>query len=479
MKKEELSKILNDSEMSREKKKNILKDVKEKIEKEKTMKISIKEASAASVMSGLGNSYITPYALALNANNAQIGFLTSFVSLVSPFSQAFGSKLMEKISRKKIIVNFILLQALMWIPIIMLSLFFWRRIFTSYLPIILIVFYSIYAIFGSIATPSWFSLMGDIIPEKIRGRYFAKRNRIAGAVALISMIIGAFILDSFKTRGLILVGFSVIFLLAFIFRIISVNLLKKHHDIKLKLQKGYFFSLWQFVKKAPSNNFGKFVIYVSLMNLATAIASPFFTVYMLKDLGFSYITFMLISISASISSIIFMPILGKFSDRYGNRELLKLGSILIPMLPILWLFSSSPYYLAFVPQIIGGFGWAAFNLAAGNFIYDSVTPQRRGLCVAYFNIFNGVGIFIGASLGGLLAQYLTIAFMNKLLFIFLISGFFRFVVVSIILHKIKEVRTNVKPKTFLLYFKEIVPVKGMFYEIVDELSKIKSKIKKK
>lgn len=474
----ELGEELRKAEVPEEKRKIILKNVHEKLEKEKTMKLSVKEGSFTSVMTGFGNSYVTPYALALNANNAQVGFLSSFAGLISPISQILGSKLMEKFSRKKIITISVAVQALMWLPILLLSLLFFKNIFTAYLPVILIVFYTLFAVFGSLATPAWFSLLGDIVPGKIRGKYFGKRNRIAETFVLLSTITAAFILDFFKTKGLVLIGFSVLFFFACLFRLFSAYLFKKHYEPKLKLKKGYYFSFLAFIKKAPSNNFGKFVIYVSLVNLATNIAAPFFAVYMLKDLNFSYITFMLVNISSSIFSLLFMPIWGKLSDKCGNRELLRLGSVLIPFLPIFWLFSKSPYYLAFVPQMIGGIGWAAFNLASSNFIYDSVSVSRRGLCISYFNIMNGIAVFIGASLGGLFAYYLTITFMNKLLFIFLISGLIRFFIVLIMLPLIKEIREVRKPKPLPLYLKEVAPMRGFVYEVMDGIIKIKDGFKK-
>lgn len=442
--------------------------------REKTCRLSIEEGSATSIMTGAGIDYITPYALALNANNAQIGFLSAFTSLISPFSQIFCPRLMEKYSRKKIITISVSLQAFMWLPILLLSLFFHQNIWQKHLPVLLIVFYSLLSVFGAIDVPAWFSLMGDVVPENIRGRYFGKRNKITGAVALITTVIAAFILDFFKTKGIVLLGFSILFLLASLARFFSAFLLKKHFDPELHLEKSYYFSLWEFIKKAPNNNFGRFVIYVSCIHLATAVAGPFFAVYMLKDLGFSYTTYMLIIISASVVSLIVMPFWGKFSDKYGNRELLKLGSFLIPFLPILWIFSPSPLYLILVPQAISGVGWAAFNLAASNFIYDCVTIPRRGLCVAYFSILVGIGAFIGASIGGLLVQHLKIGFMNKFLFIFLISGILRLITTICGIGKINEFRKEVhKPKSNpLLYFKEMHPVRGMIYEIVNDFKGI-------
>ena len=59
--------------------------------KEKTLKLSVKEGSATSVMSGTGEAYIVPFALSLNASNFQIGFLSSFVALFGAIFQVVGS----------------------------------------------------------------------------------------------------------------------------------------------------------------------------------------------------------------------------------------------------------------------------------------------------------------------------------------------------------------------------------------------------
>jgi MFS family permease len=445
---------------------------KEESEKERTRKLSIKEAAVASVMTGAGTSYISPYALALNANNAQIGFLSSFASLLSPISQIYGSKLMERVSRKRMIVISVFMHAFMWLPIIFLSLFFWKNMFTANLPVILIIFYSLFAIFGSVAGPAWFSLMGDLVPEKIRGKYFSKRNKIAEAIALLSMLVASFALDYFKTKGIVLMGFSIIFLAACIARLISALLLRKHYYPRLKLEKGYYFSIFQFLKKAPSNNYGRFVIFVALMHFTVNISGPFFSVYMLKDLGFSYTEFMLTSVVTSIVVMLFLPLVGKFSDKFGNRELLRFGSAILPVIPILWMLSPSHLYIILVPQIISGIGWAAFNFAVSNFVYDSVTPQRRAICVAYLNVVAGIGVFFGATIGGLLAQYLNISFMNILLFLFLISAISRFIV-SLLIPMIKEVRKVHKPREYVLsYFRELNPAVA-----VTELSKDMIKIR--
>lgn len=417
--------------------------------KEKTKKRSIAEGSAYSVMDGAGLRNITPYALALGANNAQIGLLTSIPNLFGTLTQLFTTKAMEKYSRKKILLFGVILQALMWIPMILIGFFyFYKGLDSATSTNSLILIYTLMVLFGGFVNPAWNSLISDIVSKEERGKYFGKRNKILGIVALVVMLIAGFVLDYFKQTKLF-IGFAIIFGICFIARAISAYLLSKHYEPEFKLEEGYYFSLRQFVKKIPESNFGKFVIFVCLVQLATAIASPFFAVYMLKDLNFSYTTYILIVIASSLSSLLFMPIWGKFADRYGNLRIMKICGFFTPFIPLVWLASPlvldfNPgiliYYLLFM-EFLSGLVWAGFNLTTVNFIYDAVTRQRIALCVAYFNLFVGIGVFIGATLGGIVASMNFVVFgMNSILFVFLLSFIVRFGVYLLMIGKINEVR---------------------------------------
>ena len=416
--------------------------------KEKTKKLSIKEGSAHSVMDGFGLMYMTPYALALGANNAQIGFLTSIPNLLGNFFQMFSSKAIEKYPRKKILLFGVFFQLLMWIPIIGIGFFFFYRSLNSGTsPTLIILIYSILAVFGAFVSPVWNSLMRDVVTQN-SGAYFGKRNRVIGFVALIAMLIGGFILDYFKETKLF-IGFCVLFGLACIARAISLYLLTKHHEPELKLQKGYYFSFKQFLIKAPNNNFGKFTIFVALMMFATAIASPFFSVYMLKELEFSYTQWILVTISSSLSSLLLMPLWGKFADKYGNLKVIQITGALIPLVPLFWL--ASPFIIKISPILLivyliliecfSGFAWSGFNLSTTNFMFDAITRERFPLCISSFNLLNGIGIFLGATLGGFISSInFFIGIFSSLLFVFFLSWIARFGVYIIMISKIKEVR---------------------------------------
>lgn len=440
---------------------------------EQTRKYSIKEGSAASVMGGAGETYVTPYALELGANNAQIGLLTSLTGMFGPISQIFGSKLIEKYSRKKIVVWAVILQASMWLVLLSLGLIFLKYGNTFFLIPLLIFSYILYAASGSLGGPAWFSLMGDAVPQEIRGKYFSKRNRISGGVSIIATLIASIWLYYTKQWEIIIIGFIVLFFIAAIARYISAYFLTKHYVKPIKLEKEYYFSFWQFLKKAPHNNFGRFTIFVVLINLSMNIAGPFFAVYMWKDLQFNPIWFTAVNVAGSIFVILFVPLWGKFADKYGNRETLKIGAIIISIIPFFWLFSENPLYLMLVPQLISGLGHSAFGLATSNFIYDAVTVQRRGIVVAYYSVLNGVGVFIGATLGGLIAQYGNFSFINIFLFIFIISGIARLIATIIMIPRIKEVRQTETPAKHnpLLYLPELIPKYDSIKERINLIGK--------
>jgi MFS family permease len=174
------------------------------------------------------------------------------------------------------------------------------------------------------------------------------------------------------------------------------------------------------------------------MNFSVYVAAPFFTPYMLKDLAFDYRIFTIITAVSLVAKFVMMPVWGKLSDKYGTIKVLTLCGFWMPLLPLLWVFSANIWYLIII-QIFSGFFWAGFELASFNFILDSTTPQKRAICVSYYNALNGFAILLGAFVGILLIKYNT-SFWSPYLLVFIISFFLRYLASFLLLPKIKERR---------------------------------------
>ncbi len=412
--------------------------------KHKARRLSIKEGMLTSAKTAFGYNYISPFAIAINASNSIVAMLSSIVGILGPLSQIFGSRLIEKYSRKKIIMKAVFFEALMWFPFIIIALLFYKGIITNILPLMLLLIFAVYTIVNNIGHPAWFSWIGDLVDDKYRGRWFSKRNLLNGFIAIVIGISSSFFLDYTKKMGFIMFGFITLFSLAFLTRLTGWKILKKQYEPKIKLEKGYYFSFWDFLLKNPKDNFRKFSIYRFWLSLACSISSPLLAVYLLRILGFGYTIYMIIIFAGTIFSLTVLELWGKFADRYGNYRVLGIASILIPIIPILWILSPNPIYLIFVPALISGISWAGFNLATGNFIYDNVSQQKRSLAVSYFNMLGGFGTFIGAGIGAILIKFLTIQIIKPIIAIFIFGSLMRMIVVFYGIPHIKEIRKTEK-----------------------------------
>ena len=414
----------------------------------KSLRVSFWDGTFASCMTGLTADYITPYALALKATTGAIGILSAAPSLASSLLQLGSADLTEKFkSRGKIMNLSVLLHALMLVPIVFIPWLFKRE------PVLfLIIFVTLFTSLNGLAAPIWASLMSDYIPYRSRGRYFGWRNRVLGITTIVASFTAGIILHCFKER--ILVGFMFVFGLAFICRIISWCFLRQMFEPKLKIERGSYFSFFDFILRIRQSNFAKFVIFSAALNFCVNIASPFFSVFMLRDLKFNYIIYTLLIVAVTITQIFTFDRWGRHADKVGNLKVIKLTSFIIAGLPLFWLVNQHPIYLIFA-QAVSGFAWAGFNLCATNFIYDAVTPQKRVRCIAYFNVLVGIATFAGAILGGYLSNIMPLLFGYRLLSLFLLASILRYISIFAFAEKIKEVRAT-----------EQMATKDLFYSVI-------------
>lgn len=414
----------------------------------RSLKFSFLDGIFAYCMVGLITDYVVPYALTLKATLSQIGILSAVPNLTSSLVQLKSADLTEKLkSRKKIINIFVFLHLLMGLPIIFIPyLFKWQPV------LFLIIFITLFTSFNAFAGPAWSSLMSDYIPANKRGRYFGWRNRIFGIVTILSAFLAGFILHQFKYN--ILKGFLIVFSLAFICRFISWCFLTQMYEPAFRVKKEAYFGFLDFIKRVKESNFAKFVIFVATLNFCVNLAAPFFSVFMLKDLKFNYLTYTIVVTAVAVAHIFTIDRWGRHADKIGNIKVLKFTSLLIASLPFWWIINQNPLYLIFI-QIISGFAWSGFNLCATNFIYDAVMPEKRTRCIAYFNVCTGLALCFGALLGGYLVNILPSLFGFRILSLFLVSSILRLCVVSLLSGKIKEVRTT-----------QEITSKDLFYSVI-------------
>ena len=446
--------------------------------KHQSRRLSIKEGLLASAKGSFGDSYISPFAIAINTSNSLVALLSSIAGLLGPLSQVFGSRLIEKTTRKKIMLKAVIFETIIWLLLGIIAILFTKNILISFLPLFLFFTFAIYTIIVNAAHPSWFSWTGDIVNENKRGEWFSKRTLLVSFTSVILAISASVMLDYFKNSGKIMTGFAILFGLAFIFRLLCLNIFRRQYEPKIKLEKGYYFSFWDFLINAQKNNFGKFSIFRLAFGFACTITSPLIAIYLLRILEFNYATYMIITLSGTIFSLLFIKLWGKIADKYGNYLVIVITTIALPIIPILWILNSSPIYLVLAPSLIGGIAWAGFHLATANFIYDNVGKQKRALAVSYYNLMLGIGIFVGGLLSAFLIKFMPQFFDNYIAIIFIIGTVIRMITILIWIPKFREIRKTKKFKG-IKTFKNLVlkEAKPTLVEEVHEIIAIKEYLK--
>jgi hypothetical protein len=137
-------------------------------------------------------------------------------------------------------------------------------------------------------------------------------------------------------------------------------------------------------------------------------------------------------------------------------------SCLIPLLPLLWIFSPNFFYLLLV-QTLSGFAWSGFSLSTANYLYD-IRPHRSDFAT-YAAVQSACGaalVFIGAITGGYLAASAgqliellpsVLAPSNSLFVVFITSGVLRIAITVWFVPRAVEPRIRQRPQLLDVIFR--------------------------
>jgi MFS family permease len=414
---------------------------------DRALRHSVRDGMAYSVQVGAGETYFSAFALFLNATAAQVALLSTLPPLLGSSAQIFSAWLGTHFGRRRLVLLGCTLQALLWLPILLVPL-----LFQPFAVPALLVLLALYQGANNLAAPQWTSIMRDLVSERRRGRYFGYRTQVTTVATFVALVICGLMLDGIDRYGETYLGFVLIFGVAFVARAVSVYHLTflyepAEHAAAPDMHIEHW---WRSLKSTGAIGFS---VYFALMNAAVGISSPFFTVYMLRDLKLSYLEFTALSGASVIAQFLMLSTWGRLADIYGNRLILVVTSVSLPVIPLLWLLSDNFWWLL-VFQVSSGLSWSGFTLSAGNLLYELVPRTRRAAYVAFHNIGTAAGVFGGAMLGASLALWLPprrVLFgatdvLSNLLYLFALSGLTRAILATLLARRVREFR---KPRRTL------------------------------
>jgi MFS family permease len=427
----------------------------------RTLRLSQKEAVASAAMTATGDNFFNAFAIHLQATATQIGALTAIPQLFGASMQLLSIWIGTRLSRKRLVVVMAGFQALV------VAAIGWIAMARLEQPSVwLIVLASIYSAALNLIQPHWRAWMGSIVPARRRGTFFAGRTRLTMVSSLLIFVAGGGLLTLCAKTGSAGLGFALLFTFAALGRGCSAVLLWKMHDPEPigqdQSHRSLGASIGQMMKALHDPGFRHYTFFLSGMMGVVAISAPFFAVYMLNGLGFTYLQYSLNAAASIVTQFLLLGFWGKFSDRYGNRTVILLTGCTLPCLPLLWLVSPDFYYLLLV-QVISGGVWSGFTLSTSNFLYD-LRPHRTGFA-AYAAIQASITaalVFVGGLAGGFLAAYapqVTAALpdwitpSNPLFLVFATSALLRVGVIAWFIPRINEPQIRRRPGGLKLIYR--------------------------
>lgn len=408
-----------------------------------------------------GGTALTGYIKALGASDFVYSLLLA-VPFVAKFMQLITSYILEKTrARRQLMLVFGLISRLMWIPVALVPYFIpaSQPVLRIWAILTLVLLLSC---MGAFIDSSFNSLVADIVPMRIRGRYFSARQRMMMLSGILAGIVISYLLDRFTADGS-LVGYTMVFVIAgifgagdiFCFIWVSFPPMAAPDPAQQKQSLPKMFG-----EVLKNRRYMKLITCWTAWVFAVNLCAPFYNVHMLGPMRMTYTEVNFLSaIVSNIATLLSISVWGGLMDRYGNKAVARVFALIAAFIPALWMFTGERIiFMVPVVQFISGMTLPTIDLAAQNmYLYQAPERNRSMYIAVYFCITQMVGVSLGYTVGGWLtdnvfaglAQSLNLSFFgyecNQYQMIFQLSGVLRLIVVLALLRVLPETEDDCKP----------------------------------
>lgn len=253
---------------------------------------------------------------------------------------------------------------------------------------------------------TWWLWMADIVPQRIRGRYFGFKAGISLVLGTVWSLAGGALLDYYKNQGNPLYGFSVLFCLASAFALIGLLFLLRQYEPPMRREPAP--SLRQIFGILKNDNFRRATLFMFIWNFGVGLMVAMTAKHMLGYLEMSFQQVMLYPVIVNLIGFAFARQWGRLMDSVGTRTTLLLCGLASGLVPLMWLFTRpGVLWPIWVDAVATGLFMTGMNIAAVN-LPLVITPHKYRLYyLAIFATISGLGVGLAMVLSGQIATMLS------------------------------------------------------------------------
>lgn len=332
---------------------------------------------------------------------AAIGLMAATPHLCNFIQPPLTHWLQRRLSLYRIMVIMFVLGAMPWAFV---STFPWMGTETRDAAFAMIVLVSSLA--NAVCGVAWSAAISDLVPLSIRGRYFGRRNLIFGAWTLVAIVAAGQVADYFDNSlhifGMIFAGAALMRMLGLFF------LTRMRFPASATELRPVSIDPRRYAAVFRDRNYFPLLLFIGLWGLCLNLGTPFYNVYVLRELRLSLGDLTTMSMLASLGGLVSLRTWGALSDRFGNKPVLFTCAVVWALASMVsWLLASPQHYThLYVMYFIVGFVTAGFQLCQFNLMIKMVPSESKAHYIAVFFSFTSLLTALGPILGGKLMELL-------------------------------------------------------------------------
>jgi len=355
-----------------------------------------------------GGVVLVAFALSLGADPMTIGLLAA-IPFAAQAAQLPTIYLVERVRQRKLIG--IASVGVARVIIVLLSLLPFIAATELRVPL-LVTAHLLIAVLGSVAACAINSWFHQLIPAHNLGAFFGKRLLVASALSCGGTLLAGLVVDH-APHGRTGLAYAAVFIGAGLAGFASCVCLARTPEPTMAAG-GPTASMTQLLREPLRDaNFRRLLLMLGWWNLASNLAAPFLTVYLIQQLGFGLSTVTTLWVSSQLANAAALYLWGRLSDRLSNKAILAvaLPVYFVSLLGLVFagagMRGDMQLVVLYLLHVVMGVATGGIGLATGN-IGLKLAPQGKG--TSYLAAIGTVSAVLGGAapiLGGAIAQWLS------------------------------------------------------------------------
>ncbi|MEE9405256.1 MAG: MFS transporter [Algisphaera sp.] len=259
------------------------------------------------------------------------------------------------------------------------------------------------------AGPPWMNWMADVIPRRVRGRYFARRAALTAPVAIFLTVGVAYLMDAVPPEAMlattsVLLGVAGIFGALDGLMFLGVHDPQTHEsaDERRRRTANVEMGLRGLLRPLKTQGYRRYMLFNALMNFSFGFMGHYIWLYVLDVVGWSNLQANLMIIAVPLAlQMVTRSAWGRACDRYGKKPVLVVCWGFACFGSVGWVFiTPDSVWLGYMWVMLVSFAWPGVEVANFNFLLDYSGDRAGGSSAVALN---SLAVGIAGTLAGVFA----------------------------------------------------------------------------